>query len=235
LNGQVGDGAGRAEAVAGPVSQTAGVDDHGVTLLDWRRRIQALYAAIRAAPDAAEAHTQWRAVRDDLFARHPQSPIAAERRAAFIGVPVATYDPRWRFEIELDADVPPLRLEIPTGTDGIVPFERIATAHIADVGQLDVWALRSYGGGLFVPLRDRTSGRTSYGGGRYLIDTAKGADLGGGVDPLTGIATLVLDFNFAYHPSCAYDVAWACPLAPAGNVLEVDLPVGEQLPSGGWF
>ena len=85
-----------------------------------------------------------------------------------------------------------------------------------------------------MPLRDRTSGHATYGGGRYLIDTAKGADLGSGTDE-TSAATLVLDFNFAYHPSCTYDPAWACPLAPPGNVLDVEVPVGELMPAGGWY
>ncbi len=62
----------------------------------------------------------------------------------------------------------------------------------------------------------------TYGGGRYLLDTVKGADLGSTFD------RLVLDFNFAYNPSCAYDPAWACPLAPAGNVVDVEIPVGER-------
>jgi uncharacterized protein (DUF1684 family) len=87
-----------------------------------------------------------------------------------------------------------------------------------------VWWLGGYGGGVFVPVKDGSSGRTSYGGGRYLLDTVKGADLGG--DAAQG--RLVLDLNFAYNPSCAYDAAWACPLAPAGNVLDVDVPAGEQ-------
>ena len=67
---------------------------------------------------------------------------------------------------------------------------------------------------------ERTTGG-SYGGGRYLLDTVKGADLGGDGD------ALVVDLNFAYAPSCAYDPAWACPLAPAGNRVEVAVPVGE--------
>jgi uncharacterized protein len=102
------------------------------------------------------------------------------------------------------------------------------------VGDLDVWALRSYGGGLFVPVRDGSAGHATYGGGRYLIDTVKGADLGGSVDLATGHGSLVIDFNFAYHPSCAYDSAWVCPLAPPGNILRAEVPVGEQLPPGGW-
>ena len=115
-----------------------------------------------------------------------------------------------------------------TGTDGIVRFDRLGTARLPGIGTLDVWWLRGYGGGVFVPVKDASSGRTSYGGGRYLLDTVKGADLGG--DAAAG--RLVLDLNFAYNPSCAYDPAWACPLAPAGNVLAVAVPAGEQAPPG---
>ena len=59
---------------------------------------------------------------------------------------------------------------------------------------------------------------------RYLLDTVKGADLGPGAAPVS----LVLDFNFAYNPSCAYDPAWACPLAQPGNRVAVEIPVGER-------
>ena len=72
---------------------------------------------------------------------------------------------------------------------------------------------------MFVPVRDTAP--STYGGGRYLIDTVKGADLGGDG------AGLVVDLNFAYQPSCAYDSAWACPLAGPGNTLPAEVPVGE--------
>lgn len=206
---------------------------HGLTLLDWRRRVHELYAAVRASSDPAAAHALWRAGRDELFRRHPQSPLASSE--GFDSLPVAAYDPRWRFELPVQADVEPARIEVPTATDGAVPFERVGVVRLPHIGALDVWALRSYGGGIFVPFRDRTAGRFSYGGGRYLIDTVKGADLGGDVDLTTGEGALVLDFNFAYHPSCAYDPAWVCPLAQPGNVLDVDIPVGESLPPGGWY
>ena len=206
---------------------------HGLTLLDWRRRVHALYAAVRAAADPRAAHKLWRDERDELFRRHPQSPLASSKD--FDALPVAAYDPRWRFEAAADPAVEPLRIEVPTATDGVVPFERIGVVRLPDVGSLDVWALRSYGGGVFVPFRDRTAGVSTYGAGRYLIDTVKGADLGGDVDLTTGAGSLVLDFNFAYHPSCAYDPAWVCPLAQPGNVLDVDVPVGESLPAGGWY
>jgi len=84
-----------------------------------------------------------------------------------------------------------------------------------------VWWAAVYGGGIFLPLKDATSGNASYGGGRYVLDTVKGADLGG--DP----GALVVDLNFSFQPSCAYDDAWACPLPGAGNTLAEAVPVGE--------
>jgi uncharacterized protein (DUF1684 family) len=131
-----------------------------------------------------------------------------------------------RFEVELDRDTEPERLEVTTGTDGIVAFDRIGVLHLPDLGDLDAWWLSSYGGGLFVPLKDATSGRETYGGGRYVLDTTKGADLGG--DARAG--QLVVDLNFAYNPSCAYDPAWACPLAPPGNTLAAPVRGGELSP-----
>lgn len=195
-----------------------------VEVVDWRRRVFALYDAIRRADSAEEAHELWRIERDDLMLRHPATPLLPEDRPLFEGLPIASYDPQWRFELPiLQAD--PGRFDFETGTDGIVPFDRVGRVEVPDVGSLDVWRLASYGGGLFIPVRDALAGRPggTYGGGRYLIDTVKGADLGSDV----AASTLVLDFNFAYNPSCAYDPAWACPLAPLGNVLSVQIPVGE--------
>ena len=190
---------------------------------DWRRQVFALYAAVRASNDLYAAHDLWRRGRDRLLASHPSTPLLPEDRADFTGLPVRPYDPDWRFEAPL-LPASPERLEVETGTDGVVPFERIGLVDIPSMGTLDVWRLASYGGGLFIPVKDALAGQPggTYGGGRYLVDTVKGADLGG--TP----GSLVLDFNFAYNPSCAYDPAWACPLAPAGNVVYVEIPVGER-------
>ncbi len=201
-----------------------------LSLLDWRRRVHALYAEVRATPDPAAAHARWRAGRDALLATHPDTPLAPEDRAGFTGLRVAPYDPAYRFELEVDPEVEPQRLEVATGTDGVVPFEKVGVLHLPDLGDLDVWWLASYGGGLFVPVKDALAGQQTYGAGRYLIDTVKGADLGGDVDLQTGRGTLVVDLNFAYNPSCAYDPQWACPLAQPGNTLPVPVPVGELYP-----
>ena len=68
---------------------------------------------------------------------------------------------------------------------------------------------------------DASSGDETYGAGRYLLDTVKGADLG------QRDRCLVMDFNFAYHPSCHYDPQWVCPLAPPANRLAVAIDAGE--------
>ncbi len=193
-----------------------------LTLLDWRRRVHRLYTQVRAAADPAEGHRLWRAGRDRLFAEHPDSPLPPEDRPAFTGLPVAPYDPALRFEVELDTAVPPLTWSVPTTTDGVVPFSRIGVAHLPGLGDLDVWWLESYGGGVFLPVRDAAP--DTYGGGRYVLDTVKGADLGG--DARAG--RLVVDLNFAYNPSCAYSPAWTCPLAPAGDTLAAALTGGER-------
>jgi uncharacterized protein (DUF1684 family) len=192
-----------------------------LAVVDWRRRTAALYGQIRAEPDPRMAHAVWCAGRAEMLKTHPASPVPAAKRATYHGPPVAPYDPGLRFEAEIDAGVAPQRLEIPTGTDGVVPFERAGRLDLPGVGILDVWWLASYGGGLFIPIKDALAGKETYGGGRYLIDTAKGADLGG-----EG-CRLVADLNFAYNPSCAYDPAWACPLAQPGNTVPVAVRAGE--------
>jgi uncharacterized protein len=191
---------------------------------DWRRQVFALYASVRESADLYAAHDLWRRERDRLFAEHPSTPLLPADREKFTGLPVRPYDPDWRFEVAVTA-APHTRIEVETGTDGVVPFERVGLVDIPSMGTLDVWRLASYGGGLFVPVKDALAGSPggTYGGGRYLLDTVKGADLGARGD------SLVLDFNFAYNPSCAYDPAWACPLAPPGNVVDVEIPVGERV------
>src|SRR6516165_8477974 len=198
-----------------------------LALLDWRRRVARLYAEVRAEQDVVAAHDHWRRTRDALLRTHPASPVAEARRASYPGAPVAAYDPRLRFDLTVDTGVPPKHMDVPTGTDGVVRFDRIGSVHLPEGGDLDVWWLGCYGGGVFVPVKDGTAGSATYGGGRYLIDTVKGADLGGDE------GRLILDFNFAFNPSCAYDPAWAGPLAPAGNTLGRALLAGEFMPAPG--
>lgn len=200
-----------------------------LAVVDWRRRVAELYSEVRraAVDDPVVAHALWVTGRDALVAEHPASPLDERARAAFTGLDVAPYDPAFRFEADV-VPAPGRRLDVATGTDGVVPFEEVGRVRLGELGTLSVWALRSYGGGVFVPCKDASAGRPggTYGGGRYVLDTVKGADLGGAA----GGTRLVVDLNFAYNPSCAYDPAWACPLAPPENTLAAAVPVGERVP-----
>ncbi len=193
-------------------------------LARWRRAVAELYAAVRAEPDPATAHRLWRTGRDRLFRSHPQSPLLPDDPLRSTGVPYWPYDPDLRFELPLEP-AEPRELALPTDGDGLTGMRRIGRVRLPGPldATLDVWWLRQYGGGLFLPVRDGTAGTTSYGGGRYLLDTTKGADLGGTDD------VLVVDLNFLYHPSCRYDPAWQCPLAQPGNTIAAEIRAGERL------
>ncbi|ADG76039.1 protein of unknown function DUF1684 [Cellulomonas flavigena DSM 20109] len=193
---------------------------------DWRRRTAATYALVRSlADDPQAAHAVWVQQRDELFATHPASPLTADARAEFVGLDVAPYDPDYRFEVEVQP-AGEQRLDLATDADGVVGFDRVGIVDLGDLGTLTLWSLRGYAGGLFLPVRDALAGRGTFGGGRYLLDTVKGADLG-----CDHVGRLVVDLNFAYNPSCAYDASWSCPLATRANTLSAEVPVGERTPS----
>jgi uncharacterized protein (DUF1684 family) len=198
-------------------------------LADWRRRVAEQYAALRAlaGSDAAAAAAQFRAARGRLLREHPESPVAPERRGAWGGPRWYPYDPAFRVGGVIDTAPPRSSFEIALAADGILRCTRVAVARFSLAGRactLAVYWLEGYGGGLWLPFSDATSGVETYGGGRYLYDTIKGADLG-----VCG-ATIVLDFNFAFNPSCAYDARWSCPLSPPENRLPFAVAAGERVP-----
>ena len=214
-----------------------------LALADWRRQVAGLYAEVRrlAADDPAAALAQWRAARERLYREHPQSPVPSAGRATFRASHFA-HDPGLRFEVEVEpadagagadagsgsAGLAGLSLHLPTSGGTSMAFRRFGTVTVPLPGgsrRLEVYWMAGYAGGLFLPFRDATNGNETYGAGRYLLDGAKSADLGG--DPDRG--TLVLDFNFAYQPSCAFDPRFACPLAPPANRLDVGIRAGERL------
>jgi uncharacterized protein (DUF1684 family) len=192
-----------------------------LTLLDWKRRIFELYAEIRADPQPHRAWQRWCAVREELFRSHPQSPSHDARPAYF------DYDPALRVCGAVEA-VERTRLAIATSGDERYAFTRFGRVRFMLQGQeqtLDLYWLDGYGGGVYLSFADATSGRETYGACRYLLDSVKGADLG------ERDGQLVLDFNFSYNPSCAYDPRWVCPLAPPANRLLVPVRAGERAPS----
>lgn len=212
-------------------------------LADWRRRVARMYADVRFLyPDDPVAAWQlWRAERDALYREHPQSPLPAAERGSF-QAHYWGYDERLAFELEVRADDGPtdgtpaggnasplgLGLALPTSVGGSMAFRRIGWLDVPfheGRRRLAVYWMEGYAGGLFIPFRDATNGAETYGAGRYLLDAAKSADLGG--DPAR--RTLICDFNFSYQPSCAFDPQWACPLAPPENRLDVPVRAGERI------
>jgi uncharacterized protein (DUF1684 family) len=197
-------------------------------LLDWKRRVFALYAAARSSDDPGAAWRTWRAGRDALFRNHPQSPLSAGERQNFIGIDYFDYEPAFRVLGEVRRGDDQIR-DVAASSGETVRFRRFGSVRFqlsGEAQELALYWLEGYGGGVFLPFADATSGSETYGAGRYVLDTVKGADLGDGGRH----GSLVLDLNFAYNPSCAYDPAWACPLAPPGNIVPVPLRVGELYP-----
>lgn len=222
---------------------------HGLSetlqLADWRRRIADLYAEVRvlSATDVEAALELWRTTRESLFREHPQSPLPADKRPGFWARHYPA-DPSLRFEVAVAPDEAPpepaagglaalggglgIAMDLPVSAGGTMSFSRIGHVEVPFVTgarRLGVYWMAGYAGGIFLPFRDATSGSETYAAGRYLLDSAKSADLGG--DPEG--ETLVLDFNFAFQPSCAFDPKWACPLAPPENRLDIPIRAGERL------
>jgi uncharacterized protein (DUF1684 family) len=204
-----------------------GVPPDPLRLAQWRRTVAEHYAALRTATqsDPAAAAARFRRARDRLFREHPDSPIPAERRGEWPGTRWFDYDPAWRYVATVEPDSAGAEFEFDLASDGRLRCARIGRAHFAQDGtarSLALYWLEGYGGGVWLPFLDATSGAETYGGGRYLYDTIKGADLG------VGESSIVLDFNYAYNPSCAYDERWSCPLSPPENRLPFAVTAGEK-------
>jgi hypothetical protein len=201
-------------------------------LTEFRRAVAALYRHAReeSVADPEGAWLRWRGERDDLFARHPQSPVPEALRRSFGGMAFHPYDHRWRLEVGVEPFDDTSAVEVPHSGGRASewrPIGRVPFVGPAGGGVLTLLWLTTYGGGVFLPFRDATNGSTTYGGGRYLLDTVKGADLG---SPRGEGPRLVVDANYAYHPSCAHDARWSCPLAPPENRLDLAVEAGELLP-----
>lgn len=201
--------------------------DDPVSLADWRRRVAEMYARARwqAGEDPKRAWEAFRSSRDALFKSHSQSPLSSVEIERFEAIEYFPYDPRWRLIGRLEGSAKAHTYSLNLEDDGLFRYTQIGMLRLeAPTGEakLALYSVEGYGGGLFLPLLDGTNGETSYGGGRYLLDTIKGADLG-----LDGDG-FVLDFNFAYNPSCAYDPLWVCPLAPRENRLPFEVLAGEK-------
>lgn len=192
-------------------------------LWDYRRRVTEIYREVRTGGEGLTPWRDWVMERDRLFATHPQT--ALEDPGSFGGLRYFDYDPEWRATGRF-TPVGNEDIVVTHSGEGSTRFVKVGVVEFeaaGNQGRLEVLWLDSYGGGIFLPFRDATNGSETYGGGRYLLDTAKGADLGHEGDGV------VLDFNYAYHPSCVHSPRWSCPLAPPANRLPFPVTAGERL------
>ena len=224
---------------------TSGDTPTWLDLYDYRERVARMYrerdAALRAGEVPADVWRGFRAAKDALFREHPQSALPPGERTHFAGLRYFPYAP----ELCLEAELAPLtpdegeaEVQAPTSGPHAMPLRAAARLSFTLAGaprSLTVFWIDVYGGGLFLPFRDATSAHETYGAGRYLFDTVKGStflrldgtsDGDGAPEGYRG-GRVLLDFNYAYSPSCAYDPRWLCPLAPRENWLDVPLRAGE--------
>jgi uncharacterized protein len=219
-------------------------------LYDYRHRVATMYRererALRAGEDEQVVLQRFRAHKDALFAHHPQSALSPEARRSFSGLKYFAYNPALRLEALLEPVIEPEDIDqgpdLPASGPHTLNFHNAARLRFAVedlVLELVVYWIDVYGGGLFLPFRDTTCPSESYASGRYLFDTVKGSDFtrvdddegnahGGKRTPGYAGGRVILDFNYAYNPSCAYDARWACPLAPRENHLPVPIRAGER-------
>lgn len=164
----------------------------------------------------AETLDQYRTNKDEYLRSSRSSPIPYEFRGSFTGLPYFDWNPDLVFTVPLnEADGAEVPIATSDGADRV--YRRAATVTIEVAGHSQQLALYNTGHpGLFLPFRDATSGRESYGGGRYLD-----------IDPNED-GTVTIDFNLAYSPYCAYSDSYSCALPPAENWMQVAIPAGEK-------
>jgi uncharacterized protein len=208
-----------------PLSSLRSVTDAIAALADWRLRVAELY--LGPPTEGAEGWQEFRRRRDALFRDHPQTPLTEGQREAFEGLRYFPHSADAVVRCRLEPPAGEQLLEVDTGgEDGVIRFRRVGRLE-TPYGKLTLFWTEGYGGGLFLPFRDATAGADSYGGGRYLTDTVKGT-FGRGLTLAADGGEAVLDFNYSYNPSCAYNTRWACPLAPPENRVGEPVAAGER-------
>lgn len=201
------------------------MNDQYIHLAEYRRIVNEIYTRVRNTQiNPQDRWERFRAERDELFRTHPQTPLTLTQVSEFTSLRYYPYNKELRFEVPIAAAQDDQVLAKDLQEDGLVRLKRIGRVKFEFRGHplsLTLFWFLGYGGGLFLPFQDLTNGRHTYPGGRYLLDTIKGADLGMEAD------RIILDFNFSYNPSCAYNPRWNCPLSPPENRLPVPIEAGE--------
>jgi uncharacterized protein (DUF1684 family) len=161
-------------------------------------------------------YTQFRAQKDEFFEYDPHSPLTHEQKHTFKGLKYFPVSNDLRFEVEIDKFGEQKTMQMQTSTGDLQTYTRYGNVNFSVDGEPASLTVYASGHGYFIPFVDSLAGSETYGAGRYL-------------DPqVTEDNKLVLDFNFAYNPYCAYNELYSCPLPPAENRLSVAIKAGEK-------
>lgn len=160
--------------------------------------------------------TRFRAEKDQFFKFDDHSPLTAEQKTVFLGLPYYPENPALRLELSLERLPAPQKVIIGTSTGEEREYFQIGQLRFEVEGQPATLQIYEDDYGYFLPFSDASAPAESYGGGRYL-------------EPLEiRHNTFLVDFNLAYNPYCAYNARWSCPLPPAENRLNVKIEAGEK-------
>jgi hypothetical protein len=160
---------------------------------------------------------QFRADKDEFYGHDHRSPLTPAQQRDFQGLLYFPENPTLIIKARIDRKVEPGIVRMETTKGEQQEFPRYGVVHIEVDGRPAQVTLYASGHSrrLFLPFRDATSGKETYGAGRYLDLEADGDEV-------------LVDFNYAYNPYCAYNPDWSCPLPPAENWLEVPIRAGEM-------
>lgn len=158
----------------------------------------------------------FRAQKDEFFETDPQSPLTPDQKADFDGLNYFPVNDDLRFELEIQPYEDQQHIKMQTSTGDLRDFVRYGRLDFSVEGQQASLTVYANPHGFFIPFVDAQAGEETYGAGRYL-------------DPeLAEEGKLILDFNLAYNPFCAYNELYSCPIPPAENRLKVAIKAGEK-------
>jgi uncharacterized protein len=159
---------------------------------------------------------EFRKGKDVFFASHPSSPLTPEQKTDFKGLTYFPENPALRIEIEVEPFTVQEQVKMPTSTGEIKTYTRHARFAFEAEGNAAELTLYNSPSGLFLLFVDSLAGTETYGAGRYLEPEELPND------------RILVDFNLAYNPYCAYNDMWSCPIPPAENRLDVPIRAGEK-------
>jgi uncharacterized protein (DUF1684 family) len=161
--------------------------------------------------------TRFRGEKNHVFSHDPSSPLTPEQRRTFKGLAYFDENPGLVIHAPVDRAVEPGEVRMATSAGDEQVYQRYGVVRFSvDDQPAEVTLYASDDSDeLFIPFRDATSGKETYGAGRYLELHAHGDEV-------------TIDFNYAYNPNCAYDPSWSCPLPPPENWLKVPIRAGEK-------